>query len=91
MFDTLSREGDQCVPAEGEGMQTQSRSLQCPRCGHAATIVLSEDVDPVRGTEGHAISVRCSNSQPHEPLSHVEMLRLWAADRVDASPTHLAR
>jgi hypothetical protein len=59
-------------------MHTSTRSVTCPTCGHPATITLSEDVDPVRGTEGHSIKLQCSNPQRHREATEVEKLRVWA-------------
>jgi hypothetical protein len=65
-------------------MQTSSKSVKCPRCSKPATLTLSETIDPVRATEGHAITLTCSNREPHPPPSEVDLLRLWAADRAAA-------
>jgi hypothetical protein len=62
-------------------MHTLTRSVTCPMCGHPATITLSENVDPVRGTEGHSIGLQCSNPQRHRDPTEVEKLRVWALNR----------
>ena len=58
-------------------MQASSKSVSCPTCGLPATITLSERIDPVRHTEGHAIALSCQSNhdRPDEPA----LLKLWAA------------
>jgi hypothetical protein len=64
-------------------MHTLTRSITCPTCGHSATITLFEDVDPVRGSEGHQIKLQCSNPERHPEPSEVEKLRVWALNHAD--------
>ena len=60
-------------------MRMLTKAVGCPLCGRPATITLFEQVDQIRGTEGHRIEFACAG-RGHE-LSEVELLRLWAADR----------
>jgi hypothetical protein len=59
-------------------MQTLTSSVTCPTCGFPATITLSEDIDPVSGTECHAIRLHCANPLRHRQATEVEKLRVWA-------------
>jgi hypothetical protein len=62
-------------------MQTLTRSVTCPMCGHPSTITLSENLDAVRGTEGHSIKLECFNPRRHREATEVEKLRVWALNR----------
>jgi hypothetical protein len=54
-------------------------------------ITLSEELDPRRGTEAHAIRLDCSNAVRHERPTELELLRLWAAGSRRTSNQHTGR
>jgi hypothetical protein len=66
-------------------MQTLTNSVACPLCGQLATVSLSDDPDPARGTEGHRVEFQCSNRC--NSLDDAHLLRLWAASRAPSITT----
>jgi hypothetical protein len=63
-------------------VRTLSKSATCPICDLPGMLTLRENVDPVRGTDGHEIEFSCGGIHP--PLSEVELLKLWATDHSSA-------
>jgi hypothetical protein len=63
-------------------VRTLSKSVTCPACGLPGMLTLRENIDPLRGTEGHEIEFTCGGM--HAALPEVDLLKLWAADHSTA-------